>query len=127
MFNETLRHFPPVISIPKTSVEDTVFTLTNAAGETQRVPVPRGTHIVISTPALHFNRTPPVAVSLTDPVALTLDCATTTIARYWDEPGAFRPERFLGDYPRDAFLPFSGGPRGCIGRGCVLLFLYLEH
>ena len=27
------------------------------------------------------------------------------------------PERFLRDYPRDAFLPFSGGPRGCIGRG----------
>ena len=38
-------------------------------------------------------------------------------ARYWDDPGAFKPERFLGNYPRDAFIPFSGGPRGCIGRG----------
>lgn len=43
-------------------------------------------------------------------------------ARYWDEPEAFKPERFLGNYPRDAFLPFSGGPRGCIGRGCVFPF-----
>lgn len=41
------------------------------------------------------------------------------VARYWDDPDAFKPERFLGNYPRDAFLPFSGGPRGCIGRGCV--------
>ena len=38
-------------------------------------------------------------------------------AKYWDEPNAFRPERFMGEYNRDAFLPFSGGPRGCIGRG----------
>ncbi len=34
----------------------------------------------------------------------------------------FKPERFLGNYyPRDAFLPFSGGPHGCIGRGYVFL------
>ena len=39
------------------------------------------------------------------------------LARYWDDPEAFKPERFLGNYPRDAFIPFSGGPRGCIGRG----------
>ena len=38
-------------------------------------------------------------------------------ARYWTDPAAFKPARFLGNYPRDAFLPFSGGPRGCIGRG----------
>ena len=38
-------------------------------------------------------------------------------ARYWPNPDAFQPERFLGPYARDAFLPFSGGPRGCIGRG----------
>lgn len=38
-------------------------------------------------------------------------------AKYWEDPDAFKPERFLREYPRDAFLPFSGGPRGCIGRG----------
>ena len=31
----------------------------------------------------------------------------------------FRPKRFLGEWNKDAFVPFSGGPRACIGRGCV--------
>jgi len=26
------------------------------------------------------------------------------------------PERFLGDWPRDAFIPFSQGARACLGR-----------
>ncbi|KAI8969412.1 cytochrome P450 [Trametes punicea] len=93
VLNETLRHFPPVVTIPKHSVEDTNFTLTNSAGQKATVPVPAGSAIGICTPALHFN------------------------SRYWEDPEAFRPQRFLGNYPRDAFLPFSGGPRGCIGRG----------
>ncbi|EIW55340.1 cytochrome P450 [Trametes versicolor FP-101664 SS1] len=93
VFNETLRHFPPVIGIPKYSAEDTVLTTTSATGEQARLPVPRGTYITISASALHHN------------------------PRYWDDPEAFKPARVLGDYPRDAFLPFSGGPRGCIGRG----------
>lgn len=38
--------------------------------------------------------------------------------RWWPEPLAFRPERFLGPphWPRFAFLPFGGGPRVCIGQ-----------
>ena len=31
------------------------------------------------------------------------------IARYWKEPHRFMPERFLGDWPKDAFIPFSQG------------------
>jgi hypothetical protein len=31
------------------------------------------------------------------------------IARYWKDPHKFMPERFLGDWPRDAFMPFSQG------------------
>jgi hypothetical protein len=31
------------------------------------------------------------------------------IARYWKDPHKFRPERFLGDWPRDAFISFSQG------------------
>ena len=41
----------------------------------------------------------------------------------WDEPAAFRPERFLsGDVDRTAFIPFGAGPRLCIGRD----FSYVE-
>ena len=48
---------------------------------------------------------------------LSLDwCANITTARYWKDPHAFRPQRFMEDWPRDAFLPFSSGPRACLGR-----------
>jgi hypothetical protein len=30
-------------------------------------------------------------------------------AKYWEDPFTFKPERFLGDWNRDAFLPFSSG------------------
>lgn len=30
-------------------------------------------------------------------------------ARYWKDPKHFEPERFLEDWNRDAFLPFSTG------------------
>jgi len=45
---------------------------------------------------------------------------------YWPEPLAFRPERFLDPEaekarPRFAYLPFSGGPRQCIGNGFALM------
>ncbi|KAI0739045.1 cytochrome P450 [Daedaleopsis nitida] len=93
VLNETLRLFPPVINIPKVSAEDTTFTTTNSAGEKVRVPVPRGSFVTITTASMHTN------------------------PRYWEDPHTFKPARFLGNYPRDAFLPFSGGPRGCIGRG----------
>jgi cytochrome P450 len=38
--------------------------------------------------------------------------------RWWPEPGAFRPERWLAEAerPRCAFIPFGGGPRVCIGE-----------
>ncbi len=40
-----------------------------------------------------------------------------SIARYWADPHTFNPKRFLAaDWPRDAFLPFSAGPRACLGR-----------
>ena len=39
--------------------------------------------------------------------------------RWWDDPEAFRPDRFLGedaDRPEFAYFPFGGGQRQCIGR-----------
>jgi cytochrome P450 len=39
--------------------------------------------------------------------------------RWFEEPEAFRPERWAGDLaqrlPRFAYFPFGGGPRQCIG------------
>jgi cytochrome P450 len=46
-------------------------------------------------------------------------------ARFFDEPAAFRPERWEGslarDLPRFAYLPFGGGPRICIGNRFALM------
>ncbi|RDX47256.1 614/534 cytochrome P450 [Lentinus brumalis] len=91
--HEILRLFPPVIGLPKVAAEDTSFTFSNASGQKTTVPVPKDSHIVICTPALHYN------------------------PRYWDDPTSFKPSRFLGNWPREAFFAFSGGPRACIGRG----------
>jgi hypothetical protein len=58
------------------------------------------------------------------------------LARYWKDPYAFDPSRFLGDWPKDAFIAFSAGEfphkrkvcscwrlgigaRACLGRGYV--------
>jgi cytochrome P450 len=46
-------------------------------------------------------------------------------ARWWDRPGEFVPERWLGEQgvrPRYAYFPFGGGPRQCIGES----FAWLE-
>ncbi|MNU37389.1 Pentalenene oxygenase [compost metagenome] len=44
--------------------------------------------------------------------------------KLWDEPDAFRPERFLPEHrksiDRYAWLPFSGGPRICIGAAFAM-------
>jgi cytochrome P450 len=63
------------------------------AGE---IPVRRGTMILVAPYFLHRD------------------------ARFWDEPLAFRPERFAPEARSDrhkfAYLPFSAGRRGCIGE-----------
>ncbi|WP_221088727.1 cytochrome P450 [Deinococcus aquaedulcis] len=43
-------------------------------------------------------------------------------SRHWPEPGAFRPQRWLGlTRTPDAFLPFGAGARMCIGNHLALL------
>lgn len=37
------------------------------------------------------------------------------------DPHDFRPERFLDDPPRDAWIPFGGGKRHCVGSHLALL------
>lgn len=55
--------------------------------------------IVVCTMARHLVHTEPMAP-----------------AKLWDQPLTFKPDRFLGEYDQNAFLPFSMGARGCIGR-----------
>ncbi|KAI0030178.1 cytochrome P450 [Vararia minispora EC-137] len=93
VFYETLRLlYACVTSIPKKAAEDTSLVIGNVEGKQRILPVPKGTKINIFAPAVHKN------------------------PRFWDDPHAFKPERFLGDWPKDAFIPFSQGPRACIGR-----------
>lgn len=51
---------------------------------------------------LHYNRKVPRVIlwSLTD---------FHFQARNWEDPYSFKPERFLKDWPRDIFVPFSAG------------------
>lgn len=63
--------------------------------------------------------------------ALTLLCpyATHRNPAFWQEPEAFRPERFsaenVADRPRHAYFPFGTGQRMCIGRHLAMLELQL--
>ncbi|PBK69146.1 cytochrome P450 [Armillaria solidipes] len=92
---EALRLFPPVTLIPKISAEDTVLVSTNKAGERKTIPVPQGAILDIDVVGLHYN------------------------PRYWKDPEMFDPSRFSGDWPREAFVPFSQGARACMGRKYV--------
>ncbi|KAH7096209.1 cytochrome P450 [Auriculariales sp. MPI-PUGE-AT-0066] len=94
VLQETLRLYPPIPRISKASAVDTHIPLAFPApnGMTS-VPVPKGTIFTAHIVGLHYN------------------------PRWWKDPFLFRPERFLDpEWPRDAFLPFSAGPRVCIGR-----------
>jgi cytochrome P450 len=93
VFYEALRMFPVASSLSKYSAEDTSLKVSNNSGESYILPVPRDTTIRINIVGTHYN------------------------PRYWKDPEEFQPARFLDpDWPRDAFIPFSTGPRACIGR-----------
>jgi cytochrome P450 len=63
--------------------------------------VPKGTQVWISQYAVHRD------------------------ARWFEDPEAFRPERWENDFakklPRYAYFPFGGGPRVCIGNAFALM------
>jgi hypothetical protein len=95
-------------SVPKIAAEDTSLTVNNADGGKTTFPVPAGTHVHFHFPAVHYNCTLNLFLSQ----GLVLIESLT--ARYWKDPYTFRPERFLEDWPRDAFLPFSSGRFGLV-------------
>lgn len=64
-------------------------------------------------------RVPPGAMIVLSPYV------TQRSPRFWDEPEAFKPDRFLpaetASRPRFAYFPFGGGPRQCIGAGMAMI------
>ncbi|KAF7532639.1 hypothetical protein G7054_g7772 [Neopestalotiopsis clavispora] len=63
------------------------------------------------------------------PAGVTVsNCAypMTRDSRYWHDPTAFRPERWIGENLQDEFRasqPFSAGPRACLGINLAYLEL----
>ncbi|HTJ50872.1 MAG TPA: cytochrome P450 [Cyclobacteriaceae bacterium] len=41
-------------------------------------------------------------------------------SKYWENPTAFIPERFLNNHKPKAYYPFGGGPRLCIGSNFAM-------
>lgn len=109
VFHETLRLYPMALFIPKMAAEDTTLKTVNTKGETVIVPIQKGSHIQLVASALHTN------------------------PRYWPSPHQFKPERFLGDWPKNAYIPFSMGARSCLGRkfaeieGTVILSMLIRN
>lgn len=104
VFQETLRLYPPAWGIARRAIED------DTLGGYR---VPAGSVININIYALHRH------------------------PDFWDDPDEFRPERFseLASQERHkfAYLPFSAGPRKCIGdqfamfEGQLILATIAQH
>jgi hypothetical protein len=105
-----------VPGFPRTAAEDTVLTTTSTDGKDTpiSIPVPKDTRVFIDVVGLHYNRESIRDITLSSTIQLI-----SNAAKYWEDPYEFRPERFLGDYNRDAFMPFAAGPRACLGRRYV--------
>lgn len=92
VIKESLRLYPPVPIIGRHFTEDVVI---------------RGNKIPAGT-----NYTVGIYVTLRDPM-------------YFSEPEKFKPERFLDDSMNKmnayAYIPFSAGPRNCIGQKFAIL------
>jgi cytochrome P450 len=91
VINEALRLYPPVWALARRAEVDDVV---------GGVRIPKGSLVFMCPWVIHRN------------------------AQVWSDPEAFDPERWLNDGKpkgRCAFMPFSSGPRKCIGDQFALL------
>ncbi|XP_065364515.1 cytochrome P450 4d2-like [Calliphora vicina] len=92
VIKESLRLYPPVPIIGRYFTEDV---------DIRGKKIPAGTNYTVG-----------IYVSLRDPM-------------YFADPDAFKPERFLDDSTNKinpyAYIPFSAGPRNCIGQKFAIL------
>lgn len=91
VFRETLRLYPPVPMMVRQAARPVVFRGRN---------VPQGAQVILSPWHLHRHE------------------------RLWENPDAFDPGRWAraenDSAARQAYLPFSAGPRVCIGAGLAM-------
>jgi cytochrome P450 len=92
VIKEAMRLYPPIPSIARQATEDLMI------GD---YPVPKGMIVSIAPHVIHR-----------DP-------------RWFSDPDEFRPERFTREFekslPKCAYLPFSTGPRICIGNSFAMM------
>lgn len=96
VINESLRLYPPVWAIGRRSVEADVF------GECE---IPGGSIAILGVHMVHRD------------------------GRFWEDPERFDPDRFsperFTEKQKRAFMPFSAGPRICIGNNFALMEMAL--
>jgi cytochrome P450 len=89
---ETLRLYPPAHIIGREATRDL------ALGKWS---IPKGASVLMSPWALHHE------------------------PEFWPDPHSFRPDRWLDGsadrVPKNAYLPFGGGPRVCIGNHFAMM------
>ena len=91
VFHEALRLYPPVAFLPRTAAK---------ACTVRTKDVPKGATVSVSPWLIHRHRA------------------------HWPAPDTFEPDRFdrpeTAQCQRDAYLPFSKGPRVCLGASFAL-------
>ncbi|EJD55712.1 cytochrome P450 [Auricularia subglabra TFB-10046 SS5] len=97
VFRETLRHFPPVPRLWKIVQQEAALPYSSLDGRTRgEFVAPSDSVVILDIRAIQMN------------------------PLYWGEDAEdFRPSRFIDTeghrWPREAFYPFSAGPRACLG------------
>lgn len=92
VIKESMRLYPPVWAVGRQVRE---------AFDAGGYRIPAGAQVVVSQWLLHRD------------------------SRWFDQPAEFRPERWTAEFaaslPKYAYLPFSAGPRNCIGSGFAMM------